>query len=564
MFQIIKQGFSVTKKIILVLAVFIFAISLFMYFLNKDKVNLAVKIDPIVKNREEIYKFINDKKLNSTPSGKIALQIYKFSMCTMLGEACTNNPADADKNFSKSSVGFISKLITLPIMNPPASGLAWAYDGLQSAGFIPKTYAAEGIGFAALKPYANLWKMFRDLSYLVLVIILIAIGFMIMFRMKINPQTVISVENALPKIVIALILVTFSFAIAGFLIDLMYILIAIGISILSGNNTYYDAGKTTNEFITSGMGTLFKWVVNKPEPVQIGNALLLLAGSTVNTTIRFLFGIASIWLFPPALTFIGDSFQKVLKIDQIQAVGTSISGLLQAVGAPVISFITFILGFLLFTFFLPQLIIGALIWFTLIYLFFRLFFYLFSSYFKIILLIIFSPIILLFEAIPGKSVFTYWIKTLFAEILNFPMVIILILVGFNIQSQIAAGNAGWAPPFLGGIDPNVYSILLGMAIILMIPEIMKLIREIMGVKDMPIGFGIGTFFSGAAAAGGGALAGVGQFGSLSLGINAIAPLLGLKGQNLAAIMKEVGGKMKTSAPPSSRGQGGALQESMGE
>jgi len=52
-------------------------------------------------------------------------------------------------------------------------------------------------------------------------------AFMIMFRVRISPQTVITVQSALPKIIFTLILITFSYAIAGFLIDLMYVVIGI-------------------------------------------------------------------------------------------------------------------------------------------------------------------------------------------------------------------------------------------------------------------------------------------------------------------------------------------------
>ena len=61
---------------------------------------------------------------------------------------------------------------------------------------------------------------------------MIVIGFMVMFRRKIDPKTVITVQNALPKIVLALLLVTFSYAIAAFMIDLMYLVMAIIINLL--------------------------------------------------------------------------------------------------------------------------------------------------------------------------------------------------------------------------------------------------------------------------------------------------------------------------------------------
>lgn len=554
MFPFLKNVLGITKKIALVISVYIIVIGLFGYFINRDKAPLARRADPLEKSRTEVYKVINDKKLNSKPEGKIIIALYRLSLCNMVGEACTDNPKDADKNFDKSLFGMMSKFISVPFMNPPASGVYWAYDGLQKAGFLPKTYAAEGVGFAAIKPYANLWKIFRDLSYMILVIILIAIGFMIMFRMKMNPQTVISVENALPKIIVSLILITFSFAIAGFLIDLMYVIIAIAISALSGNNTYYDAGKVTNEFINSGMGKLSSALLADPEPLTVGSAMLQLLGTEITAGIRIISGALSFWLFPKGLELVVNGLAKIPILDQIQIVGTSISGLLQGTLSPLITLAGPVIGVILGIFIFPQLIIGTLIWFTLVLLFFRLFFYLFNTYLKIILLIIFAPFILLFEAVPGKGTFSFWFKSLLANLLSFPIIISLIMVGNIIQSQAASGVNGWRPPFLAEIDPNVYSILVGMAVILMIPDLMKVAREAMGVKDLPVSFGIGTFFGGAQAAGGGIMAGVGQFGSLSLGLTAIAPLLGFQGQNLGAIIKEAGGRLRKTASPSASGK----------
>jgi len=91
---------------------------------------------------------------------------------------------------------------------------------------IPKV-EAQGFGFGAANPALTLWKISRNLAYAFLIIVITVMAFMIMFRVKISPQTVISVQSALPKIVAALILITFSYAIAGLLVDLMYVAIGL-------------------------------------------------------------------------------------------------------------------------------------------------------------------------------------------------------------------------------------------------------------------------------------------------------------------------------------------------
>ena len=62
-------------------------------------------------------------------------------------------------------------------------------------------------------------KAFRNFAYVLITLLFIIMGLMIMFRVKIDPRTVVSFQSALPKIIMALILVTFSYAIVGLLID---------------------------------------------------------------------------------------------------------------------------------------------------------------------------------------------------------------------------------------------------------------------------------------------------------------------------------------------------------
>ena len=87
---------------------------------------------------------------------------------------------------------------------------------------------AQGLGYdkLGLGTIRSLWIASRNLAYLISTIILIAAGFMVIFRTRISPQVSVTVQMIIPRLVISLVLVTFSYAIAGFVIDLMYVLIA--------------------------------------------------------------------------------------------------------------------------------------------------------------------------------------------------------------------------------------------------------------------------------------------------------------------------------------------------
>ena len=67
-----------------------------------------------------------------------------------------------------------------------------------------------------------------------------------MFRVKINPQTVVSLQTMIPKLIITMLLVTFSFAIAGFVIDLVYVIIVAFIGMLGLNQLTTNLPGTIN------------------------------------------------------------------------------------------------------------------------------------------------------------------------------------------------------------------------------------------------------------------------------------------------------------------------------
>lgn len=557
---------STAKKYIIMATVFFAIITVFFHFIERDRPKISTETNTTQTNRKQIYESVNILKQDTSQEGKIKLMVYRNFVCTAIGEGCTDNPADGDKNQSKSIVGFVTNLIIMPFNNPPASGVYWVYDGLQNAGMIPNTYASEGIGFTAIKPYANLWKVVRDVSYMVLVIIMVAIGFMIMFRMKINPQTVISVENALPRIIVSLIMITFSFAIAGFLIDFMYISIALVISILSGNNTFYNASEFQNRYLNAGAGELFNsmfptnYSVTRPVLSQIGflsdigNSLLRVLGSAPEAIIRGASGFfaASLgltqWIKIPPL----EAFMKML--NGVSVLGNSVGGLPSAVtltyASLLFSFVAGIIG----TFMLPQFIIGILIFLTMLLLLFRIFFLLLRSYLQIIILIIFAPFLLSFQAI-GRNAFAFWFKNLFAEVITFPVVIAFFLVGrIFVNTPPGAKENLWQPPFLYGIDSQAFAVIAGMGIIFIIPDLVKLVKEFLGVKGLPVSIGPGAFFAGAGAAVGGGFGAFSQYGSLRytaahLGIDKFLSFLPGFGDARKAVTGEPGAATHRSPPP---------------
>lgn len=98
---------------------------------------------------------------------------------------------------------------------------------------VKHAYAAYS-GFDKLFPIQDIWVVIRNFAYLLMVIAFMFVGTAIMFRVKIDPRTVMTIENQLPKLIIGLVAITFSFVIAGIMIDLMNILINLMYNVFVG------------------------------------------------------------------------------------------------------------------------------------------------------------------------------------------------------------------------------------------------------------------------------------------------------------------------------------------
>lgn len=545
-----KQMFQIAKKIFFVLAVYVAIISVFTYNTAKTKI-VSNQQALISTNRAQIYAFINNKDVQKTSQGRVGIAIFRSFQCFAFGEACTNNPADAQRNSQTSVMGYASKLVALPLQRPAASGVYWARNSLENSGFIPKSYAAEGIGVAGLKPIAQIWNLFRDLSYLIMVLVVTTIGFLIMFRRKINAQTVVSLENALPRIVIAFILITFSFAIAGFLIDLMYISIFVVISFL-GTNTIAPFTSSTIKAVALNNGfSLWDMVMANGNYWKVGDAILTILPNQINIITRIVVSIP-----------------VILLLAKIPIVGDVYTG--DIVDLPVVKFLIHAIAWLLtlpVLFFIIPTIVSVIFFLTALFIFFKIFFLLFKNYLTILLLIIFSPILLLLEAVPGQKAFSNWIKQLTAALLAFPVTIALILLSSiivaipsasgpaqQVNTPTAIGNGTtvvqhsqitmWAPPLLYSSYalPDAFSVLVGVGILFMIPNIIQGLKKSLGIKDgLMSGAGIGMFFGGVSSVAGGGMGSLSKYASLSYGLGSVGRIPGLKDTAVGKKLNQVFG-----------------------
>ncbi len=413
------------------------------------------------------------------------------------------DPKTQEKCVTGTAVGFLLRSMDSMYNAPPASFDWYAKDFLANAGIVKPAYA-QGIGFTGLQPLLFLWKASRNIAYTILVLVMVAIGFMIIFRMKIDPKTVISVQAAIPKIIVTLLLVTFSYAIAGLLIDLMYVVIAIIISVLGnavsqnsvipGAKFLTDTVHQQEEFFTGGWWKLITSVFS------IGMVPSLFyqffGGSILNTLIGG-GGTIGIFTLPALLT-------------------TSAFSPLVLLGLTPIPILLFIIG------------LGLL--FTLI----RLTLLLVNSYIQVIIAVILGPILILQEAIPGKSAFSGWLLNLMANLSVFPATVAIIYFSWIVTATAMSGKLWGAPltPVGGGSEVgggNPLAIIMGLGIIFLAPNLVASIKKIFQPKPtLPIT--AGTMLSPITGAASTTMGAASQFYYLQQIGGARGPLAGILGR----------------------------------
>jgi hypothetical protein len=352
---------------------------------------------------------------------------------------CITSPASPNPGTRITAGAFqsITKQVAQLVTDPPIKSSEYIADVLHNSGFVQPAYA-QGLGFSSLSPILRVWKPFRDLAYFFFIIIFVVVGFMIMFRAQINPQTIVTVQAALPKMVLTLLLITFSYAIAGFVVDLIYLLLFMVISLFDTMNLLSNAGTVRDTMFGSSI-------------LKIAFDFLIAPGNTVAGQ---------------SAGAVGDLLANVPGVpDWFDGIASALAYLIIAV--------------------------------ALLIAMFRTFFSLVMAWIGIVVSVIFAPFQLLLNAIPGVDTFGGWLKGLIANALVFPAVGLMLLLGvilignnagtaMGVATTNTTSPEGWMPPFItnsGYGGPNQAQAIIGLGIIMLLPETVKFIKGALGIKD---------------------------------------------------------------------------------
>ena len=368
----------------------------------------------------------------------------------------------------------------------PISGISYVKNIIRKLDPVTEVHAqTTGYGYTVLTVIRPLWGLTRNFSFFLFVIVTIVFAFMIMLRVKLSPQLVISVQSALPKIVISLILVTFSFAIAGFMIDLIYVIMGVFSAMMSSF--------IPTNFLKVAEGKIIFAFINGSIPLLQDGGIAI-----------FFYFIAYIILFFVA----------------------AVVALLASVSGFHISSTLFSLLLIIFTIILLLILIVSTV---------RVIFMLFKNLAAVYGLIIIAPLQITMGTLFPQSGFSSWLKKLFSKLLVFPLTGIFIyisffLLGYSMATSVygAICNNGlmsilkpvlrlelgliskftgieffdpantldfcnaWGPPMLGNpaSATAIAFLLMSVGIIMMIPKISEAIESFMAGKEFA-GTGIG-------------------------------------------------------------------------
>ena len=388
---------------------------------------------------------------------------------------------ETDKGETLASLVFAS--------DRPFSGISYVKDGLQKLNPISHVRAESetnvGFGYKALEPIQEIWRATRNVAFSLFVLAAIVIAFMIMFRVKISPQTIISIQSALPKIVVALILVTFSYAIAGFLIDLMYVVIGFLSLFLPSVAGYGESFSAINAF---------NWLTKGPLGIGVFWSMLLYIIFFVVSAVIFL--LINIGTVPLAIT------------------GFVAAGILVGAG-PIAILLSIILAIILVIIVLVHT--------------FKTLFTLFKALASIFLLTIMAPLQIVAGVVISGMGFGAWLKSILASLSTFVVTGLLLfgsyaflvraydiafsdIIGSDLATSVLFGsgiaslsefnisaNDSW-PPLLGigGTRAGMGLMFVGISFVLftLVSKASQIVQGFITGKPFAYGTAIGEFTSG--------------------------------------------------------------------
>lgn len=329
----------------------------------------------------------------------------------------------------------------------------------------------NGTGFQSLSFIQNIFILFRNITYILMVIIFAIVGLGIMLRFHIDPRTVMTIQNQIPKAIIAILLITFSYAIAGLLVDAMWTVTYFGINVVgSARDKACAVGPNGAQLSLAGSATTS--ILN--HPIQYTTNLFGdqtgcfgsfdgISGLALDVGSSFADLVSHLVL----ATIGGDEF-----IPPCGAFGLGNGDFGGCIQQAIFIVVKFLVGILAVLIVLIALIASL----------FRLWFVLLKNYIMVLVDIMLAPIYILLGLIPGSSYgFGKWFRSVVAQLAVFPMAAIILVLASVVASDPKVNNptAGvFLPPLIGNPSiANGLGSILAFGFILLTPNLIDIFRD---------------------------------------------------------------------------------------
>ncbi len=404
----------------------------------------------------------------------ISCMLTGYDPLTVNGKCLGINTATHKIGYVESqggAIGIVGNMISMTF-DIPVSSTTYAKDLASNFGISKTSLAAdkesgngfsEGYGFNGLMPVLNVWKIFRNLVYLFLVLLFIIIGLGIMFRLNVDARSVMSIQNQLPKIIVGIILVTFSYAIAGFIVDMMYVFMYL---------IYYIFTQQALGMDTGGLNPAYLQGQN-----PLGAIGSLRGASDIATGVAGPLGHIIASLFD-------NSFGHLIAT----IVGGIIGGGAGAIGGPFGIAIGGIVGRIVGAnkgnkhhAIVGGLVAYIIITITIIWAMLRLWFLLLRSYIFFLIDVVLAPFWIGMGLIPKAGAgFNSWLRDAVANLAVFPATLFILLLGKILVTQFGnnASKTSFVPPLVGNPgDVSSFGPIIGLGVILLLPNVVTMVRD---------------------------------------------------------------------------------------
>lgn len=433
-------------------------------------------------------------------------------------------PMLSQTDLSGGVLGTTGSLVGSLYSNPPIRTVEYLGSLNKQLGLVKEANAQViGSGAVVLNPVLTLWQVSRNIAYIVMIIIFVVIGLMVMFRQRINPQTVITAQSAIPGLIIGLILITFSYFGAALITDTAFI----GVDLVG----YYfgSAIGSTDERLTQklklenvlSIGSPFAGKLNNNQIQNIADQIIgklegpqnplnmLAPQNVIKITLGLMayqvgaaVGAAGGGLLSAILlaTAANPATAPIVAGAAVAAPGAAAVGVGAAAAAAPIA--AAVMGPLVGTAFggiayaFPAFVLGIALYlaaiFAVLYAIFKLLLSLINTYLAIIFLTVTAPFHFLAASLPGRQgIAVDWARNMLCHILTFPAVIAVFyfaayLLGnneiqaFGVNSQLDITSTTGTLPLFGGLDLSFIRVLLAFGAILATPKIPEIVCRAVG------------------------------------------------------------------------------------